>query len=59
MLTQGFPRLTTLSQELIIPTGDESAPPIGVRNQVLVRDDHAMIPDLNLIEALMAEALTA
>jgi chemosensory pili system protein ChpC len=59
MLTQGFPRLTTLSQELIIPTGDEGAPPVGVRSQVLVRDDHAMIPDLNLIEGMMADALAA
>ena len=28
-------------------------------HQVLVRDDHAMIPDLNRIEGLMADALAA
>ncbi len=59
MLTQGFPRLTTISPDLLIPTGDESHPPTGVMHQVLVRDDHAMIPDLNRIEGLMADALAA
>ena len=59
LLTQGFPRLTTITPDLLIPTGDENHPPIGVRNQVLVRDDHALIPDLNTIEDLMAQALAA
>jgi chemosensory pili system protein ChpC len=59
MLTQGFPRLTTVSPELLIPTGDEHHHPQGVRAQVLVRDDQAVIPDLNQIETLMAEALVA
>ncbi|HVJ63490.1 MAG TPA: chemotaxis protein CheW [Tahibacter sp.] len=59
MLTQGFPRLTTISQELLIPTGDEHHHPTGVRAQVLVRDDQAVIPDLNQIEALMEQALAA
>lgn len=51
MLTQGFPRLTTLNAELIIPTHDGSPLPPGVRAQVLVRDDVAMIPDLEWLEA--------
>jgi len=51
VLTQGFPRLTTLNAELIIPTHDGSPLPAGVRAQVLVRDDVAMIPDLEWIEA--------
>ncbi|HSX60291.1 MAG TPA: chemotaxis protein CheW [Tahibacter sp.] len=59
MLTQGFPRLTTVSAELLIPTGDEHHHPHGVRAQVLVRDDQAVIPDLNQIETLMADALAA
>src|SRR3569623_371021 len=59
LLTQGFPRLTTLTPDLLIPTGDENHPPVGVRNQVLVRDDPALIPDLNTIEGLMAQALAA
>jgi chemosensory pili system protein ChpC len=51
VLTQGFPRLTTLNAELIIPTHDGNPLPAGVRAQVLVRDDVAMIPDLEWIEA--------
>jgi len=48
--TRGFPRLTTLNAELIIPTHDGTALPPGVRANVLVRDDVAMIPDLEWIE---------
>jgi chemosensory pili system protein ChpC len=51
VVTQGFPRLTTLNAELIIPTHDGSPLPPGVRAHVLVRDDVAMIPDLEWIEA--------
>ena len=57
VLTQGFPRLTTLNAELIIPTHDGSALPPGVRAHVLVRDDVAMIPDLEWIESQLLELL--
>jgi chemosensory pili system protein ChpC len=50
VVTQGFPRLTTLNAELIIPSHDGKALPRGVKAQVLVRDDLAMIPDLEGIE---------
>ena len=59
VLTQGFPRLTTLNAELIIPTHDGSALPPGVRAQVLVRDDVAVIPDLEWIEAELLGLLDA
>ncbi len=57
MITQGFPRLTTLNAELIIPTHDGSPLPPGVRAQVLVRDDVAVIPDLEWIESALLELL--
>jgi chemosensory pili system protein ChpC len=57
VLTQGFPRLATLNAELIIPTHDGSPLPAGVRAQVLVRDDVAMIPDLEWIETELTELL--
>ncbi len=57
VLTQGFPRLTTLNSELIIPTHDGNALPAGVRAQVLVRDDVAVIPDLEGIEADLVRLL--
>ena len=57
MLAQGFPRLTTITPDLLIPTGDEGAHPTGVHAQVLVRDDQAVIPDLGQIESMVAEAM--
>src|SRR5215471_17000346 len=42
LLAQGFPRLTTVTPDLLIPTGDESAHPPGVHGHVLVRDDQAV-----------------
>jgi chemosensory pili system protein ChpC len=57
VVTQGFPRLTTLNAELIIPTHDGSPLPPGVKAQVLVRDDLAVIPDLEGIEDQLTELL--
>jgi chemosensory pili system protein ChpC len=57
VVTQGFPRLTTLNAELILPTHDGSALPFGVRAHVLVRDDTALIPDLEAIEEQLVEIL--
>jgi chemosensory pili system protein ChpC len=57
VLTQGFPRLTTLNAELVIPTHDGAPLPAGVKAQVLVRDDMAVIPDLEGIEAELANLL--
>jgi chemosensory pili system protein ChpC len=57
VLTQGFPRLTTLNAELIIPTHDGKPLPRGVKAQVLVRDDVAMIPDLEGIESEVNQLL--
>lgn len=57
VLTQGFPRLTTLNAELILPTHDGKPLPSGVRAHVLVRDDVAMIPDLEWIEAQLLDML--
>lgn len=57
MLTRGFPRLLTLNAELIIPTHDGKGLPPGVRAHVLVRDDVAVIPDLEWIEAQLLDLL--
>ena len=59
LLAQGFPRLTTITPDSLIPTGDENAHPLGIRAEVLVRDDRAVIPDLGLIEGMVAEAVAA
>ena len=59
MLAQGFPRLTTITSDLLITTGDNSELGAGVHSEVLVRDDHAVIPDLGTIERMINEALAA
>lgn len=59
LLTQGFPRLVTVTQDLLIPSGDARERRTGVLAEVLVRDDHAQIPDLEAIETLVARALAA
>jgi chemosensory pili system protein ChpC len=51
VMTHGFPRLTTLNAELLLPTHDGHDLPFGVRARVLVRDDTAIIPDLEALEA--------
>jgi len=57
LLAQGFPRLTTVTPDLLIPTGDESEHAPGVQSHVLVRDDQAVIPNLGQIESLIAQAM--
>jgi len=59
LLAQGFPRLTTITQELLIPTSDEVPHAPGVHSEVLVRDDRAIIPDLDVIESMVVKALAA
>jgi chemosensory pili system protein ChpC len=59
MLAQGFPRLTTISPEILLPSGDGGMTRPGVLMDVLVRDDTAVIPDLLQIEQLVSEALAA
>lgn len=56
MLAQGFPRLTTITPEILVPTGEGGQRP-GVLLDLLVRDDTAIIPDLLQIEQLISEAL--
>lgn len=57
LLAQGFPRLVTITQELLIPSSDESPHASGVHSEVLVRDDRAIIPDLDAIEQMVAQVL--
>lgn len=57
LLVQGFPRLTTITPDLLVSAADEMRGVAGVRASVLVRDDHAIIPDLAVIETLVSDAL--
>ncbi|MEO8459490.1 MAG: chemotaxis protein CheW [Dokdonella sp.] len=59
VLTQGFPRLITVTQDMLVPSGDENRQASGVLAEVLIRDDAAIIPDLGTIEDMITEALAA
>jgi chemosensory pili system protein ChpC len=57
LVVQGLPRLITITPDLLVRTdgGEQLAP--GTSAHVLVRSDQAIIPDLNWIEAKVAQAL--
>jgi chemosensory pili system protein ChpC len=57
LLCLGFPRLTTLSPDLLVQTSADGEGRPGVRMGVLVREDPAWIPDLPAIEEMTARAL--
>jgi len=57
MLCLGFPRLTTVTPDILVPTDDLGIRIPGVLGRVLVRDDQAFIPDLMSIEAMIRDAL--
>jgi chemosensory pili system protein ChpC len=57
MLCLGFPRLTTVSSDALVPVDGGGLEPEGVRQKVMVRDEQAYIPDLPRIETMIAEAL--
>lgn len=57
LLAQGFPRLTTLSPDTVVPVEDGADLPACVLSRVLIRDDAAMIPDMTSIENMIAAAL--
>jgi chemosensory pili system protein ChpC len=59
LLTQGFPRLVTVSRDALVAEQGNEALPQGVRTRVLLNEDAALLPDLEQIEALIGQALAA
>lgn len=59
MTCVGFPRLTTVASNELLPAGDaeSDAERRGVLMDVLLREDRAMLPDLPAIQTLIEEAL--
>lgn len=58
MLTQGFPRLVTVSASgLYLQSREDEALPLGVQARVRLNDDAALLPDLEAVEAMIGEAL--
>src|SRR5690606_19101689 len=60
LLTQGFPRLTTVNAEDLKAreVDDETETHASIHSEVSLRDDNAVIPDLERIEAAITEALS-
>ncbi|MEO6065685.1 MAG: chemotaxis protein CheW [Lysobacterales bacterium] len=55
----GFPRLTTVASDELLPAGraKSGVDRQGVLMEVLLREDRAILPDLPMIESLITEAL--
>ena len=56
LLTQGFPRLTTVSADGLQRDDVADLPEVELA-QVRLRDDQAVIPDLARVESMVFEAL--
>ena len=59
VLTQGFPRLVTVSRSALVAEDDGEPLPSGVLARVLLNEDAALLPDLEQLESLIGEALAA
>jgi chemosensory pili system protein ChpC len=59
LLTQGFPRLVTVSRNALIAEDEGGELPIGVRARVVLNEDAALLPDLEQVENLIGAALAA
>jgi len=57
ILTQGFPRLVTVSRDGLIIDADADDLPLGVQARVTLNQDDAFVPDLDAVEKLISEAL--
>ncbi|MGH8075840.1 MAG: chemotaxis protein CheW [Lysobacter sp.] len=59
ILTQGFPRLVTVSQEGLLPDTEAETGelPLGVQARVKLNEDTAFVPDLVAVESLITQAL--
>lgn len=57
VLSQGFPRLVTVSREALVEAHDSKELPLGIHSRVVLNDDPAVIPDLLSLELLLGKAL--
>ena len=58
VLSQGFPRLVTVSEAaLVTEQSERSLLPNGVHARVMLNEDDALVPDLELVERMIGESL--
>ena len=59
VLTQGFPRLVTVTDGALESNASDDMVPEGVLAKVRLNDDDALVPDLATLETRIGEALAA
>lgn len=59
ILTQGFPRLVTVTDTSLVSETEDEAVPEGVLAKVRLNDDDALLPDLAALEARIGEVMAA
>ncbi|PZO05858.1 MAG: chemotaxis protein CheW [Lysobacteraceae bacterium] len=57
VLSQGFPRLVTVSSTTLVESHDMKELPLGVHSRVMLNDDPASVPDLMSLELLIQKAM--
>lgn len=57
LLTQGFPRLVTVSRDALVAEQEGEPLPTAVQARVMLNENDALLPDLEQVEALIGEAL--
>ncbi len=57
VLSQGFPRLVTVSHKALSETTGGGNLPQGIHSRIMLNDDAAVVPDLAGLEALIQQAL--
>ncbi len=56
LLTQGFPRLVTVSRSALVAVDDVHRPAVALAG-VMLNEDHALIPDLDAVAVAIGDAL--
>jgi chemosensory pili system protein ChpC len=57
LMTRSFPRLVTVPRDGLLADASEDSLPEGVQMRVLLGDEAALLPDLELIERMIAAAI--
>jgi chemosensory pili system protein ChpC len=57
VLSQGFPRLVTVSKDNLAESHEIKELPLGIHSRVVLNDDAAVVPDLLSLELLIDKAL--
>lgn len=57
LLTQGFPRLVTVSRDALVAEQEGEPLPTAVQARLMLNENDALLPDLEQVEASIGEAL--